>query len=62
MDTVYQYSIGVKTRGGVSNVFLTYYDNFFRRGQYKLGAWEAPQGVKPPDKSSTAVYFGQAGE
>ena len=22
--------------------------------QWKLGGWEAPEGVKPPDKSSTA--------
>ena len=32
----------------------------FLGGQYKLGSWEAPEGVKPPppDKSSTAPIMG----
>ena len=33
---------------GVSNVFLTVFD-YFLGGQWKLGGWEAPEGVKPPN-------------
>ena len=38
---------------GVSNVFLTYFDNFFRGVNTNLGVERHQRGVKPPNKSST---------
>ena len=43
-----QYSICGKTRGGVSNVFLTKPVGV----NENLGGWEAPEGVKPPNPST----------